>query len=277
MNRKEKTIQELNLEDDFLFAKVMSDPEICRQVLEQLLGISIRQVILPESQKTIDILYEGKGIRLDVYVNDENGTVYNVEMQRGRRRDLPKRARYYQGNLDLDQISAGEPYSALKRTYVIFICTFDPFYEGRYRYTFENTCRENPSLALGDGTVKLFLNTRGDLEAAEEGVRDFLIYVEHTTNSFAAQARSPLIRLIHKKVLEVKASEEMEVEFMTLAQRDRENIEIGREEGREEGRTLTFKIIELYGTGLSVDAIADKLELKADFVAETIQAYERLR
>ncbi len=85
MNRREKTIHELNLEDDFLFAKVMSDKEICRKVLEQILDIPIKQVTLPSSQRSIDILYEGKGIRLDVYVNDDKGTVYNVEMQRGKK------------------------------------------------------------------------------------------------------------------------------------------------------------------------------------------------
>ena len=96
MRQREKTIQELDLEDDFLFAKVMSDPEVCRGVLEQILGIPIERVVSPEAQRTIDLLYEGKGIRLDVYVSDGEGTVYNVEMQRGRRRDIPKRARYYQ-------------------------------------------------------------------------------------------------------------------------------------------------------------------------------------
>lgn len=95
MPNTEKTIKELNLEDDFLFAKVMSDKEICRKVLEKILNISIKEVVLPTAQRTIDILFEGKGIRLDVYVNDDKGTVYNVEMQRGRKRELPKRSRYY--------------------------------------------------------------------------------------------------------------------------------------------------------------------------------------
>lgn len=121
MQREEKTIKELNLEDDFLFAKVMSDKEICRKVLEQILNISIKEVVLPTTQRTIDILFEGKGIRLDVYVNDDKGTVYNVEMQRGMKRELPKRTRYYQGSLDLDLISAGEAYSALRKTVIIFI------------------------------------------------------------------------------------------------------------------------------------------------------------
>ncbi len=76
-----KTIQQLNLEDDSLFAKAMSDKEVCRKVLEKILGVSIREVSVPATQKTINTLYDGKGIRLDVYLNDNEGTVYNVEME----------------------------------------------------------------------------------------------------------------------------------------------------------------------------------------------------
>ena len=36
---------------------------------------------MPATQKTINTLYDGKGIRLDVYLNDNEGTVYNVEME----------------------------------------------------------------------------------------------------------------------------------------------------------------------------------------------------
>ncbi len=35
MANKTNTIQELNLADNFLFEKVMSDTEICRMVLEK--------------------------------------------------------------------------------------------------------------------------------------------------------------------------------------------------------------------------------------------------
>jgi predicted transposase/invertase (TIGR01784 family) len=99
MNR---TLKELNLEDDFLFAKVMSDKEVCKELLEEILEIEIEKIEMIEEQKTIDLLLESKGIRLDVYVKDENNTIYNVEMQRGNHRNLPKRLRYYQGSIDLD-------------------------------------------------------------------------------------------------------------------------------------------------------------------------------
>ena len=235
-----KTIQQLNLEDDFLFAKVMSDKEVCKKVLEKILGISIREVSIPATQKTINHLYEGKGIRLDVYINDDEGTVYNVEMERGKQKKaiLPKRSRYYQGNIDLDIISAGEDYRKLKKSFVFFICTFDPFGERRHIYTFENRCMESLSLTLGDETTKIFLNTKGNMHDVDAEMLEFLSYVENTTDDFAAQARSPLIREIHKKVTEVKESKEMEVEYMTLLQRDRENIELGREEGSNQMASL---------------------------------------
>ena len=77
-------LKELNLEDDFLFAKVMSNKEICKELLEKILEIEIEKIEMLEEQKTIDLLLESKGIRLDVYVKDGNNTIYNVEMQRGK-------------------------------------------------------------------------------------------------------------------------------------------------------------------------------------------------
>ena len=247
MENTNKTIQQLNLEDDFLFSKVMSDKEVCRKVLEKILGVSIREVSIPATQKTINMLYDGKGIRLDVYINDDEGTVYNVEMERGKQKKavLPKRSRYYQGNIDLDIISTGEDYRKLRKSFVIFICTFDPFGEGRHIYTFENRCKENPFLSLGDETTKIFLNTKGTMQDVDAEMLEFLSYVENTTDTFAAQAMSPLIKEIHKRVTEVKQSKEMEVEYMTLLQRDRENLELGREEGREQGSEYMASLIKI--------------------------------
>ena len=223
----EKRIEDLNLEDDFLFSRVMSDEEICRIVLEKLLNISIKKIVLPEQQKTIDLLLDSKGVWLDIYVNDDVGTIYNCEMQRGKRGQLPKRSRYYQGNIDLDSISKGEPYTSLRRSYIIFICTFDPFTEGRHIYTFQNTCLESPGLLLGDEATKLFFNTKGTIDDIDEEMKEFLTYIENTTDTFAQQAKSSLVKKIHQRVIYVKQSKEMEAEYMTLLQRDRENIEQG--------------------------------------------------
>ena len=121
------------------------------------------------------------------------------------------------------------PYTALKKAYVIFICTFDPFQEKRHLYTFENICREDTSLTLQDESIKIFLNTKGNTDDVDEEMKEFLTYVENTTDAFAKKAKYPLVKELHKKVNKVKHNKEMEVEYMTLLQRDRENMEQGEE------------------------------------------------
>ena len=205
-------------------------------------------------------------------MNDDEGTVYNIEMQCSRKRNLPKRTRYYAGSIDLDLITAGEDYINLKKAYVILICTFDPFRDGRHIYTFENRCRENLSLSLGDESIKIFLNTRGTLDDVDEEMKELLAYVEDTTDRFAAQAKSPLIRQIHQKVNEVKQNPKMEVEYMTLMQRDRENIKLGREEGVK----MALDIIRLHLDGKEAQEIANLLGLEADYVNQILEDYANL-
>ncbi|AQS05527.1 putative transposase/invertase (TIGR01784 family) [Clostridium beijerinckii] len=228
-------LKELNLEDDFLFAKVMSDKEICKELLEKILEIEIEKVEMVEEQKTIDLLLESKGIKLDVYVKDENNTIYNVEMQRGKHKNLPKRLRYYQGNIDLDLISKGEDYRKLAKSYIIFICTFDLFDKGRHKYTFQNMCLEDNSIMLNDEAQKIILNSKGIMNDLSDELLEFLAYVEDSTDYKVKHAKGNLVKNIHRRVKEVKSDISVEVEFMTLLERDREKIEEGIEKGREEG------------------------------------------
>ena len=231
-----KTIEQLNLDDDFLFAKVMSDKEICKKVLEKILNIKIKYIEMPTEQKVIDILLDGKAVRLDIYVSDENNTIYNVEMQKGRRKNLAKRSRYYQGSIDLDMISKGTDYNQLQKSFVIFICTFDPFDKGRHVYTFENRCNEDHRLVLGDEATKLFLNTKGTMKDVDSEMLEFLIYIEQSTDEVANASKSQLVKEINKKVKHLKEDKSMEVEYMTLLERDREKFQEGREEGKEVGK-----------------------------------------
>ena len=90
-NMHETPWEELDITNDFLFGKVMRNSEICRQVLETILNIEIDRIEYPEEQKSIDMTVDAKSVRLDVYVRDFLGTVYNIEMQTTNTGDLPKR------------------------------------------------------------------------------------------------------------------------------------------------------------------------------------------
>ncbi|MDE7113374.1 MAG: Rpn family recombination-promoting nuclease/putative transposase, partial [Acetatifactor sp.] len=86
---------------------------------------------------------EYKGVRLDVYAEDEQHTHYDVEMQVARERELGRRSRYYHSQIDMEMMLSGKDYAELSNVYVIVICDFDPFGEKKYRYTFQNLCLEN--------------------------------------------------------------------------------------------------------------------------------------
>ena len=257
-----KTLKELNLEDDFLFAKVMSNKEICKELLEKILEIEIEKVEMVEEQKTIDLLLESKGIRLDVYVKDKNNTIYNVEMQRGKHKNLPKRLRYYQGSIDLDLIIKGEDYRKLAKSYIIFICTFDLFNKGRHKYTFQNVCLEDNSIMLNDEAERIILNTKGIMKDLGEELLEFLAYVEDSTDNTVKHTKGNLVKNIHKRVQEVKNDISVEVEFMTLLERDREKIKEGREEEKIE------IAIEMLKDGEPIEKISKYSKLSENEILE---------
>lgn len=89
-----------------MFAAVMEDEDICRGVLERILGIPIKHVTV-RSEVSLFINSDYRGVRLDVLANDESGTVFNVEMQITNLHNLPKRSRIYQGRMDLAALKPG--------------------------------------------------------------------------------------------------------------------------------------------------------------------------
>ena len=216
-----KPIEELTITDDFMFGAVMRDPKLCKMLLELILGVKIRKIEYPELQKTLNERYGSKSIRLDVYVADEAGTVYDVEIQATEIKCLPKRTRYYQGVIDLNILEKGEDYTKLRPAYVIFICTYDPFGQGRYVYTFENLCREDPSLTLGDGATKIILNTKGSVGEISDNLKALLRYMD----GFAPG--DDYTRELDRAVRDVRSDERFRREYMVLVERDRANQRLG--------------------------------------------------
>ena len=80
MARKCKSYEELELSDDFMFAKVMQNKALCKELLELIMGFPIADIVYLEEQKTLDVAANAKSVRMDVYAADENQTIYDIEM-----------------------------------------------------------------------------------------------------------------------------------------------------------------------------------------------------
>lgn len=171
-----KPIEELTFTDDFMFYKVMQDKEICKELLELLLKIKIEKIEYPELQKDIKPFYSTKGIRLDVYVKDSN-RIFDIEIQTTVPSNLAKRTRYYQSMVDVDALLKGEDYTKLKESYIIFLCTKDPFGLKLPVYTFKTVCMESKDHVLKDGANRLFFNACSAKHEKDVEIRAFLGYL----------------------------------------------------------------------------------------------------
>lgn len=231
----QKSYDELTFTDNFLFCKIMEkNPKLCRQLLEMVLKVKIKKLVFSKGEETIGVTPQGKSVRLDVYVADEAGTVYDLEMQVAPNKNLPKRMRYYQGMIDLNLIEKGADYKQLCKSFIIFICTFDFFKKGLPVYTFTNRCSELLELELGDDTVKIFINPNGDTTDLSEDMTAFLKYLkgEMTENNV-------FVNEVDQEVSKAGSCEEWRVEYMTLMmeykERYNEGFLYGVEQGIEQG------------------------------------------
>ena len=140
--------------------------------------------------------------------------------------------------IDISILRPGVDYKELRKTFVIFICNYDPFGRNRYVYTFENICREEPDLLFGDETVKVIVNTRGEIGEISEELKEVIRYLNDGTVS------GQYSQELDTAVTAVKSNEERRLEYMTLAMHDmeirEEALEEGRQEGRQEGREEGF-------------------------------------
>ena len=177
-----KSFDELTFSDDWMFQKVMQNPQICAELVERLLHINVDHVEYPELEKTIAPYYQSKGVRLDVYLKDSD-KVIDIECQSNLKPALGKRTRYYQSMIDIDSLMKGEKYDSLKESYILFICKNDPFKNGQENhfglpcYTFRNVCSENNAVDLDDKTIKVIYNASAYKKEEDSLIRSFLHYI----------------------------------------------------------------------------------------------------
>lgn len=255
--------QSLNLSDDFLFSKVMQDEEILRILIEKTLDFKVKKVSLIQPQKIMEIDPGAHGIRLDVYADDDNNTRYSVEMQKSNEYNIPKRSRYYLSVMDLDQLEKGMNYNDLKNSFVIFICLFDPFNKRRQKYTFKRRCMEIDDLLLNDES-NLIVLTNSDDEYGNADISAFFKYIVNSTAEVAESSDSDFIKMIHDRVVEVKNNRNLEVDFVKLLERDRENFNAGKKEGTLQTRQDIVK--NMLSKGIAEDLICEIVGCTKEFV-----------
>ena len=215
----------ITIKNNFLFQETLRNKSLCKQLLERILHIQVKTIRYMETEKTMKAQLSSKNTRLDVYVEDKDGNVADIEMQttdtksvinydeRDEKtiiRELPLRTRYYQNIIGTNMLRKGMHYRELRKAYVIFICTFDPFGTGLPVYHFTYCCKENGNLQMGDLTENIFLNAKAADKTDDEELAAFLRYVngQRATTSFT--------RMLDKEATRIKNNDDWRLKAMTL-------------------------------------------------------------
>ena len=227
MGKRRKTLQELTFKDNFMFAAVMLEEENAKGVVERALGIHIDHVEI-SYEKSIVYNPEYKGIRLDVYLKDDKNRHFNVEMQVANT-EIFKRSRYYHSQIDMELLSMGIDYEQLPKSYVIFICDFDPIGLGKYKYTRRQIIEEDLGYNYDDGSHTVFLSTVGtnEKEVSQDLVK-FLKYVGAELEESNEDYSDEFVKRLQKSVEKIKFDREMGRRYMLFEELMKEEYNAGR-------------------------------------------------
>ena len=132
------------------------------------------------------------------------------------KQSLGKRTRYYQSVLDGNSLHKGMLYSDLRPTYIIFICTFDPFGKKFAKYTFKTLCEQDTTLAINDSSLKIILNTTGDKHKLNKDLQILLEYID------TGVAQDDFTMALASEVNRLHNDPKVEANYMTIEQHEME-------------------------------------------------------
>ncbi len=270
---KRRTLEELNVLDDFLFQELISrgkkGEDFCRILLETILGRKIGKVTVTPQKPVLGMDTSLHGIRMDAYMEvTETETdvqlepdIYDIEPNKvADKKTLPKRTRYYHGLIDSRLLESGADYENLKNVIIIMILPYDPFDQNRMVYTVKNQCVEEPGIPYEDGIKKIFLYTKGTEGNPSQELQEMLRYME---NSIAENVTNREIAVIHNYVNEVKHDRKAGIQYMKSWEREK----MMKEEGIEEGKELGFEQINALNQRLAEEGRTEDI-IKAASNAE---------
>ena len=298
-----KRYEDLDITDNFMFAKVFSNEDVAKDFLQDILKITIEKIeVVTEASAQEDPFH--KSVRFDVLVREEplsasesaselksaslpkspgnpnswisktprtasgTGRYFDIELQMDDTGELPKRARYYQGMCDLDALGKGANYEELQEQYILFLCSKDIFGKGKPIYRFQNREESDPKVLMGDLCYKNYYIFKKFDEIKDASIREYMQY-------FATQEhRSEKMERIHRLVERYRQDPVTRKAYMTLEQELdirykrglEKGLERGRSEGVAEGRADERKELAkaFRDQGVSIDVIATSTGLTSE-------------
>ncbi len=235
-------VKDFNLMNHVFMAVALQDKYACQHVVRILTGNSSLKVVSVKTEYRISKLVSHDAI-LDILAEDENGELYNLEIQRLDTVDHARRTRFYGAMIDSEALSKGRTYKEMPEVHIIYISEKDLWHEGKTCYPVDKYFR-NTQIPYEDGMHVLYVNAEVDDGTDTAKLMQFFKTADPSDTSQGALSQ----RIIQLKEGEMKDMYDVANEF----------IEAGRKDGLEKGRADALQIVRLYLAGSSVEKIAEK-------------------
>lgn len=155
----EQIVDGMSLFDDDLMSMVFDgNIEATELLLKIILKKDDIQVISVVGQRELQSpVVGGRDIRLDILAKDSTGKHYNVEVQKKPEGAHIRRARFNSSMMDSRMLKAGQEFSELQDSYMVFITQTDIFGHGIPIYTINRHFEEIDDI-FDDGSHIVYVN-----------------------------------------------------------------------------------------------------------------------
>lgn len=247
--------QKFNLMSDVFMRVALDDIPACQYVLRILTGIPDLEVKEIRSQYEVSKL-ASHDARLDIFAEDSQGKLYDIEIQRSDTIDHARRTRFYGAMIDSSYLEKGAQYSELPEVHIIYLSEKDLWKQGRTSYPVKKHF-ENTSVPYDDGIHILYVNA-----AVDDGteIARMMRYFVHTDPHDASHGD------LSKRIHFLKCEEGGNTTMCEVSETIRRwGHEEGREEGREAQKLETARRMLSLG-GFSCEQIAQVVDLPIETV-----------
>ena len=269
--RRLKTFEELAFADDYMFCRVLTlYPDVAKEIIKIVTDREVEKISLSK-QYVGDPFADSKSVRFDVYLKGDN-EIYDIEMQTTKQKDIVKRSRYYLGINDVEFLSKGDNYSKLPNSFIIFICTFDPFGKGYLKYVCEeklfginkNAVDISQDVNFSAEYQKVFINA-GKVAESHANM-DLVRLINYICKN---EVSNELTKCLEKYVNKTKRSKKEARNFMSYQDRINDVFAEGKAKGEKTKAVSVAK--SLLKEGISEEIVEKSTQLSKEEVQKIKQ------
>jgi predicted transposase/invertase (TIGR01784 family) len=262
---------------DLLFKLVFSDERNRRaliHLLSSVVGFQVAGVDIRKTEMTPEFV-GGKESRLDILATDENGTYYNVEVQKYTDENMPERSLFYWAEVYFKQLKKSETYDLLKKTICINILEENLFKDERFWHTFH--MRDDKTFEiLSDKEEIHFLEISKAPKFSKESPITWWLEFLKNPHSDAVKEIGEFEPAIKEAVqmFDIVSSDPNTQELLRMREKGERDFnsavknakKSGEAEGRMEGRNERERemALKMLKKGSSIEDIADITELSVN-------------